>query len=144
MTHLEKIGFNVRKYRKEKDLSLFELASKVGVTKSTIHRIETGLVDCSTTTMIKIAEALNIGIDILLDTSKVEDEPKIFKIPVSYSVWGIVEVEAKNEEELLLKLKDCSFVSEMPLPYHPEYVEDSYEIDFESIDCHNKGATDEL
>lgn len=135
MTHLEKIGFNVRKYRKENNLSMFDLASKVGVTKSTIHRIELGTVDCSTTTMISIAEALNVSIDVLLDTSKVEEPLKTYKVPVVYQSWGLVEVEAANKEDLLKKLNSPEYVMEkMPLPDNPEYVEDSFEIDFESLD----------
>lgn len=50
-----------------------------------------------------------------------------YNVPVIYSVSGTVEVEANDREDLLRKLKTRLFVNDMPLPDHPEYVDDSYE-----------------
>lgn len=41
-------------------------------------------------------------------------------------------VEAKDKNDLIKKLKDDRFVSDMPLATDDEYIEDSYEIDFEA------------
>lgn len=54
-----------------------------------------------------------------------------YKVPVTYRVFGHVFVEAKDKEDLVKKLKDARFVENMPLATDDEYIEDSYEIDFE-------------
>lgn len=55
-----------------------------------------------------------------------------YKVPVTYRVFGHVFVEAKDKNELVKKLKDDRFVSDVPLAIDDEYIEDSYEIDFEA------------
>lgn len=55
-----------------------------------------------------------------------------FKVPVLYQMWGLAEVEAESKEALLKNLEEKDFLSKMPLPTEPEYVDDSYEIDKES------------
>lgn len=62
---------------------------------------------------------------------------KTYKVPVVYQSWGIVEVEAESLDDLKQKLNDPDFIHEMPLPYEPDYVEDSYEIDHDSIAFYN-------
>lgn len=59
---------------------------------------------------------------------------KTYKVPVVFTSWGLVEVEAENKEDLLRKLNDYDYVCEMPLPDEPEYVEESFEIDFDALD----------
>lgn len=61
-------------------------------------------------------------------------KPKTYTVPVVYESWGTVEVEAKDRDDLLMKLKDNDFVDGMSLPIEPEYVDDSYEIDFDSLE----------
>lgn len=63
-----------------------------------------------------------------------ENKNKVYSIPVSYEVYGRVEVEAKDKKDLMEKLKDYQFVSDMPLPDHPEYVDGSYEVDLYIVD----------
>ena len=55
-----------------------------------------------------------------------------YRVPVTYRVFGHVFVEAKDKKDLVKKLKDDRFVSDMPLTTDDEYIEDSYEIDFEA------------
>lgn len=55
-----------------------------------------------------------------------------YRAPVTYRVFGHVFVEAKDKEDLVKKLKDERFVSDMPLATDDEYIEDSYEIDFDA------------
>lgn len=51
---------------------------------------------------------------------------KIFKIPVSYEVYGTVEVEANTLEEAFDKAhKD---IDSLPLVDDAQYIDDSYEI----------------
>ena len=65
------------------------------------------------------------------------NELETFKIPVVYQSWGLVEVEAKSLQEAVKYAEDN--LIELPLPDDPQYVEDSYEIDYEGIAAHNNG-----
>lgn len=56
-----------------------------------------------------------------------------FTIPVVYQNWGTVEVEAKNQRDLVKKLKSKEFIDQMPLPDEPSYIDESYKIDTENI-----------
>ncbi len=60
LIYKKKIGQNIAKYRKSKNLSQKELASKTGITSQTLSCIETGINHPSFNVMIKIAHALNI------------------------------------------------------------------------------------
>lgn len=51
---------------------------------------------------------------------------KTYKIPVVYSSWGVVEVEAIDIEEA------CELALKGPLPYDSYYLDGSFEIDFDS------------
>lgn len=59
---------------------------------------------------------------------------KTFKVPVSYEVYGYVEVEAKDLDDLKEKLNNDEFVSNMPLPDNPEYVDSSYEVNMDVLE----------
>ena len=49
---------------------------------------------------------------------------KTYKIPVVYSVWGLLEVDAISLEEA------CEIAHSGSLPYQAEYIDDSLEIDY--------------
>ena len=55
-----------------------------------------------------------------------------YKVPVTYRVFGHVFVKAKDRQDLIKKLKNRSFIEDMPLATDEEYVFDSYEIDFDA------------
>lgn len=59
-------------------------------------------------------------------------DEKFFDVWVEYKVYGKVEVSAKSEEDLWLKLNNKDFIQDMPLPDMPDYLEDSYVIDYEA------------
>lgn len=67
----------------------------------------------------------------------------VFKIPVNYSVWGIIEVSAETLENAVKYSR--ANINELPLPEKPEYIEDSYEVeeDDDVIRSHNKEVCDE-
>lgn len=52
---------------------------------------------------------------------------KKFKIPVEWSVWDKVEVEAETIEEAIQYVKDN--IDTIPLGTEPEYIDGSYHID---------------
>jgi transcriptional regulator with XRE-family HTH domain len=57
---LEQLGIRIRALRKEKKLSQRQLGIEALIEKSTIQRIERGLMNCTVKTLLKIANALNI------------------------------------------------------------------------------------
>lgn len=57
---LEQLGIQIRSLRKEKNMSQRELGNEAFIEKSTIQRIERGLMNCTVKTLIKIANALDV------------------------------------------------------------------------------------
>lgn len=81
----EKIGHNIRVYRKKKNLTLVELADAICKSKSTISKYENGEVSVDIETMYDIADALDIHIEQLLynrpmriGIEKTENHPSFF------------------------------------------------------------------
>lgn len=64
--------------------------------------------------------------------SKTTDR-KEYTVPVMFRSWGTVKVVAKDKEDLIKKLNDSEFVSCMSLPTDAEYIDDSFEIDFDNL-----------
>ena len=62
----KKFGERVKKLREAKNLSLNMLAYENDINKSTLSRIENGLVDPKLSTIHKIAEGLEMSIDELM------------------------------------------------------------------------------
>jgi hypothetical protein len=56
-----------------------------------------------------------------------------YRVPVVYSSYGIVKVNAKNKQDLIDKLSDKEFLAKMPLPDKPAYLDDSFKIDVEGL-----------
>lgn len=71
------LGENIRKYRKELDLTQETLAKKVGVIQSNVYRWERDIVVPSIETIKKIAEALSVSVDGLLFTEKERKKLKV-------------------------------------------------------------------
>lgn len=51
---------------------------------------------------------------------------RIFKIPVSYEVYGTVEIEANTLKEAMKYAQEN--IDDLPLADEPQYIDDSYEI----------------
>lgn len=66
MTFYVKVGANIRKYREAKNYSLQMLAEKIGVTKKTIQRYETGEIKIDMERLGDIAEALGVKVSNLI------------------------------------------------------------------------------
>lgn len=63
---LKIIGENTRKYRRRASLTQAELAERVGVGTAFISRVERGQKRMRIETMLMLASALNISVDLLL------------------------------------------------------------------------------
>ena len=59
---LEHLGPKIRKLRKEKGLTLIEIAQKTGIAQATLSRIETGTMIGTVESHAKIAELLGVGL----------------------------------------------------------------------------------
>ncbi len=59
---LEKLGDRIRILRKERKLTLVEIAQKTGIAQATLSRIETGTMTGTVESHAKIADAIGIGL----------------------------------------------------------------------------------
>lgn len=64
----------------------------------------------------------------------IENDKVVAKIPVTFSYYGEVELNFDSISDMKEKLQDKEFIAMMELPEDPMYVEDSYEVDFETIE----------
>lgn len=77
------IGRNIEKYRKLKRISAEELGRRVGLTKKTIRRYETGEIRIINDRVIAIADALSIDPALLYEgTDIVEPVEELTKLPI--------------------------------------------------------------
>lgn len=60
----QQIGAMIRANRKNRYLTQEQLAALMGITKAAVSRMESGATALSTTTLVKVANALNCVIDI--------------------------------------------------------------------------------
>jgi hypothetical protein len=63
---------------------------------------------------------------------------KEFKIPVIYETWGIIHVQADSLEDAISKVETDP--DHYPLPYDPQYIEGSFQIDYDGVEIHNNFA----
>lgn len=64
---IKKLGKNLRKVRKEKGLSMEQLANKSDVEYSQISRIELGQINTSVSTIKDIADGLEVPVSYIFD-----------------------------------------------------------------------------
>lgn len=62
-----KLGYKIKYERVSRNLSQLDLSLLTGLTTRTLSRIECGTIDPKISTLLKIADALNIEIKELLD-----------------------------------------------------------------------------
>lgn len=84
----KKIGQNIEKYRKMKGLSAEELGNRVGLTKKTIRRYETGEIRIINDRVLAIADALDIDpADLYEGTDIVELADDFTKKELLFSIF---------------------------------------------------------
>lgn len=83
---MEQIGASLRKARKEKNLSQKEVSKYLGIPQSHISKIEGGLVDLRTSSLVHFAQI--VGLDMMLIPSILEPLVKM-----------VVKGERPNENE---------------------------------------------
>lgn len=63
------------------------------------------------------------------------EEAITVKVPVSYEVCGTVEMTFASVEDMVKQLKDFNVVDDMPLADDADYVDGSYEVNFDVLAC---------
>lgn len=102
---------NLAKFRKLKNLTQTALARKIGVSRSTISMWETAASEPDNTSLIHLAEVLEVSVDALL--GRVDNVPKEQDEDGTVTMWGYgtgkVTVKLSKEElaviEALIKAK---------------------------------------
>lgn len=84
----EYIGKKIKEYRKIKDLTQENLGEKAGLHYTYIGQVERGEKEPSLKSLIKIAEALGVGVDKLL---------------INYDLSSDASIQISNITDLLLK-----------------------------------------
>ena len=80
MTELEiQLGKKIRSMRKELGLTLDALARRTGLARTTISKIERGMISPSFNTLCKIARGMNVKVTHLIDETRDEDQVLIRK-----------------------------------------------------------------
>ena len=98
------LGANIRKYREAANLSLEMLGEKIGKTKKTIQRYETGEIRISSERLVDIAAALNIPVRLLSEgaerflgfeelNSEIVNVPIVGRVSCGRGVFVIEEIE---------------------------------------------------
>jgi repressor LexA len=98
------IGKNIEKYRKLKGISAEELGNRVGLTKKTIRRYETGEIRIINDRVLAIADALDVdpsdlyeGTDVIETTDNVEKLPIVGGVSCGNGVIAYEEIEGYEE-----------------------------------------------
>lgn len=71
------IGDNVCRLRMENGLTQEELAERALLSPKGIQKVEAGISGMYIETLIRIANALNVSLDILADTGKIEKQQRV-------------------------------------------------------------------
>ena len=68
-----KTGEIIRRRRRELDLTLEEIAKRVGISRQTMSRYETGVISVPLDRLVLIAEALRVSPGELLESGQIND-----------------------------------------------------------------------
>lgn len=96
----EKLSRQIRKYRLAAKLSQEKLSELCDVTPSTISRIETNTNNCSLELLIRIANALNVGMDQLLFDSL----PAVADAYLTKDIRAVLDSANAQEKRIILDI----------------------------------------
>lgn len=102
------LGEKIRRKRSEKNLSLKELAERIGLTASFLSQVERELAEPSITSLRKIAEALDVPIFYFLlddeDNSPVvrKNNRKVLRFPETHLTYELLSPDLNRQMEVLI------------------------------------------
>jgi len=106
------LGEKIRRKRCEKNLSLKDLAEKIGLTASFLSQVERELAEPSITSLRKIAEALDVPIFyFLLDNENHspvvrKNERKVLRFPSTHLTYELLSPDLNRQMEVLIAKLD--------------------------------------
>jgi len=119
------LGKKIRHLRRERGMSLKDVAARTGLTSSFLSQVERDLADPSITSLRKIAEALEIPIFYFLlnheEQSPVvrKDRRKVLRFPESHLTYELLSPDLNRKMEVMMaRLEPGAASCEEPLA-HP-------------------------
>lgn len=88
---------NLRKIRKERDLTMKEVGIAIGVGESTISQYETGKRQPDQQTLLKLADYFGVSVDYLLGREMEENASPLLHIPEEYKNLPIAFYEGAKD-----------------------------------------------
>ncbi|MEN2261391.1 helix-turn-helix transcriptional regulator [Enterococcus faecalis] len=70
---------NIRSIREDNDVTQQQMAELLNVSQNTYSQYETGKIEWTASTLIKIADYFDVSVDYLLDRTKIKKYEKICK-----------------------------------------------------------------
>jgi len=68
--YLKKVGKRIEALRKSLEMSQDDLAEKIGMDRGTVANLERGKTNSVFATFFRVADALNVSLDVLFDTGR--------------------------------------------------------------------------
>lgn len=100
------IGQNIKKFRKKQGYSQEILAEKIGISPSYMSYIESGYKGMSLSTLIKIANALNISADELL-SDNINNKIRVYNHELVTILSDCTEYEHRVLLDIILNTKEA-------------------------------------
>ena len=101
----DRIGGNVRKIRMEKGLTQEKLAEKTELSLTVIQKVETGQSGSRLETLIRIALALGVSLDILMDMKERDEQYRDWR----EEVYLLVRDKTVGEVKFAIAVADSIF-----------------------------------
>lgn len=113
MNYKERVGLNINYYRKLSDLTLKQVADKVGITEATMQKYEKGLIKRVDIEMLEsIANAINTTVDRLTGWLSKEEEQKAHeeRVAQKHKKWediynSLTDDGQKAVNEIMMAIK---------------------------------------
>lgn len=127
---------NIKQKRMEKEMTLEELANKVGVSRQTIQRYESGIISNIPSDKIELmADALKTTPAYLMGW----EQP--VNASASITLYN-VQCETKDEAELILAYREISDISKKKVSSYAYNIRDIEKADFEVNAAHSRTDID--
>lgn len=134
-----KIGEKILMLREEKDMKQKELAELVGVTEATLSRYENGKREPKGEIVSRIAKALNVSTDYLLDSdNNLNKESETSSLELSKKEMLDIEKEAKKMISNIKNAKVVEFCGTPADEEDIEFLEMAYEKFLSDVRVYNK------
>lgn len=104
-TYYDRIGGNVRRIRMEKGLTQEKLAEKTELSLTVIQKVETGQSGLRLETLIRIALALGVSLDILTDMRESNEQNRDWQ----KEVYLLIRDKTVNEIKYVIAVVDSIF-----------------------------------